>query len=190
MPARPAGLIRPIPAHIRDPTTAGTQRLMTRILIAALLSLLIAACGSDTDRSDAREYIDDLAPFLLPAANAKTEWADFQQRLSAVPPDIPREESRALLLEQIDVAKRWLSVTDATLVRMETIRPPDQCRDVHQTTLDSLRVLSDGVKLIIRWSEAALDGSPNPDDLAQSDRLLSESDRMGLQAETQIADCR
>ena len=163
---------------------------MSRFIIAALLSLLIAACGGDSGGSDAREYIDGLAPFLLPAANAKAEWAGFQQRLAEVPPDISADESLALLLEQIDVARRWLSVTDATLVRMETIRPPDQCLDVHRTTLDSLRVLSDGVKLIVRWSEAALDGQPNPDDLTQSDRLLSESDRMGAQAESQIASCR
>ncbi len=163
---------------------------MSRIFFVVLLSLLIAACGGRSDRSEAREYIDALAPFLLPAANAKSEWAEFQQRLSAAPADIPREESRALLIEQIDLAKKWLSVTEGTLVRMQTIRPPDQCRDVHQTTLDSLRVLSDGVKLIIRWSDAALDGRPNPEDLAQSGRLLSESDRIGLQAESQIASCR
>jgi len=164
--------------------------LMSRYLVTALLSLFIAACGGGSGESEAREYIDGLAPFLLPAANAKDEWAGFQQRLAEVSPDISLDESRALLLEQIDVAKRWLSVTDATLVRMETIRPPDQCQDVHRTTLDSLRVLSDGVKLIVRWSEAALDGQPNPDDLVQSDHLLAESDRMGLQAESQIASCR
>lgn len=164
---------------------------MSRILIAATLVFLLAACGGgDGDRSEAREYIDDLAPFLLPAANAKAEWATFQQRLSAVSPDVSPDESLDLLDEQIDLAKRWLSVTNATLVKMETIRPPDQCLGVHQTTLDSLRVLSDGVELIIRWSEAALEGSQNPDDLAQSDRLLTESDRMGLAVESQIASCR
>ncbi len=192
--ARPADRLRPIPGCVRDFTirqrSGDTQRLMSRILIAMLLPLLIAACGGGSGSSEAREYIDDLAPFLVPAANAKAEWADFQQRLSAVSTDIPRQESQALLVEQIDLAKRWLSVTHATLVRMETIRPPDQCLDVHRTTLDSLQVLSDGVKLIVQWSEAALDGRQNPDDLAQSDRLLSESDRMGLQAETQIASCR
>ena len=71
---------------------------MSRIFFVVLLSLLIAACGGRSDRSEAREYIDALAPFLLPAANAKSEWAEFQQRLSAAPADIPRQESRALLV--------------------------------------------------------------------------------------------
>ena len=163
---------------------------MSRILIATFLALFIVACGGGNDESEAAKYIDSLAPFLLPAADAKSEWAAFQQRLSQVSQNITPEESIALLNEQIDIAKRWLSVTDTTLVRMETIRPPDQCSDVHTTTLDSLRVLSEGVALIVRWSEAARSGNPNPADLTESDRLLLESDRMGAQAESQIAACR
>ena len=163
---------------------------LRRVFIAAMMTLLIAACGGGSDTSDAEEYIDSLAPFLLPAADAKTDWAEFQQRLSEVPANVTLDESWELLIEQIDLAKSWRSVTDDTLERMETIRPPDGCEDVHRTTLDSLRVLSDGVALIVRWSEAALNGEPNSDDLTEGDRLLSESDRMGLQAESQIASCR
>ena len=150
---------------------------------AAFLSLVIAACGGSCDRSQARECIYGLAPFPPPAASARTESAKFHKRLSAVAPGTPRQESQVPLVEQIDLAKKWLSVTDTTLVRTETIGHPINAWTSTGRPSIHWQVLRHGVKLFVQWSEAALDGRQNPNDLAQSGLLLSESDRMGLQAE-------
>ena len=100
---------------------------------AALLSLFNAAGGGSCDRSQARECIYGLAPFLPPASGGRTEWANFEQRLSAVAPGTPRQESQVPLVEQIDLAKKWLSVTNDS-GQDGNHRPPDQCLDVHRTT--------------------------------------------------------
>lgn len=124
------------------------------LLLAALLTVALAACGGD-DTEAKNAYVDEVN-------TAQTSFAStFEQLSTRITSTSTPEEDRATL-------RRFRAAIDRTTARLEGVTPPDSVKELHQQFIAEIDSYGDA----IRTFQGALDG--DAEELAKAQAALAK----------------